>query len=63
MSTFEKFLAHVKAHGGEEGDALEAEQDALSVPTDKLPTCAREVLNGGDPSAAYWSWLIANYRG
>lgn len=39
-------------------DAIEFESQALSIGSEFLPECAVEVIYGGEPTAAYWSWLI-----
>ena len=54
MTTRNEFLAQFDCTS----DALEFESQALSIGSEFLPECAAEVLDGGEPTAAYWSWLI-----
>lgn len=39
-------------------EAIEAENQALSIGAEFLPECARTVLAGGDATAEYYAWLI-----
>jgi hypothetical protein len=64
MTTQAKWIEHVKAHGGEEGDAYEFESKLLhDTPQSELPTCAIKVTRGEDAAPAYWTWLITQYKG
>jgi hypothetical protein len=38
-------------------DAVEFENQALSIPRAWLPACAQAVLDGADPTPEYWDWL------
>ena len=40
-------------------DAIEAENQALSIGAEFLPECARTVLAGGDATSEYYAWLIS----
>ena len=39
-------------------DAIKFEEECLLADRKFLPECARRVLSGGPPTAAYWRWLI-----
>ena len=39
-------------------EAIEAENQALSIGSEFLPECARTVLAGGDATAEYYAWLV-----
>lgn len=40
-------------------DHVAEESAIIAIGREFLPPCAREVLDGGEPSEAYWSWLYA----
>jgi hypothetical protein len=40
-------------------EAVEAENQALSIGAEFLPECARTVLAGGDATSEYYAWLIS----
>jgi hypothetical protein len=44
-------------------EAVEAENQALSIGAEFLPECARTVLDGGDATAEYYAWLIGQCEG
>jgi hypothetical protein len=50
---FDKFATH--------GDAVEFEQQVLSVGAEYLPECAKATLAGADSSDEYWVWLSGQY--
>lgn len=39
--------------------AVELEQQFLSIGRAFLPQCAIGVLDGGEPTAEYWQWLCS----
>lgn len=59
MNTLRKIyhaqLAYVAAVG--ERDAVRFEHDVLNCGRAFLPACALVVLDGGEPTAEYWTWL------
>ncbi len=40
-------------------DAMERENQILSIGDEFLPFCAREVRDGGVDTPEYWAWLIS----
>jgi hypothetical protein len=52
-ATREAYIAIV----GDRDRAIRFEQDALSIGREFLPEHARAVLEGIEPTAAYWAWL------
>ncbi len=49
--------AKYKAMFRSNAEAIEFEHNVLSSGGEFLPACARQVRDGGPPSAAYWAWL------
>ncbi len=39
-------------------DAIEFENAALSIGREFLPSAAQTVLDGGEATPCYWTWLI-----
>jgi len=48
--------AYFRSVGGHVAGA-EFEERCLSIGREFLPRCAKIVLNGGEPTGAYWTWL------
>lgn len=44
-------------------EAVDFEARALSIAEEHLPTAARRVRDGGQPSAAYYNWLLTQVHG
>jgi hypothetical protein len=40
-------------------DAVAFEDQVLSIGREFLPSPAQHVLDGGEPTGAYWEWLCA----
>lgn len=48
---------------GGDGESLDVEAQILSVGREFLPPAAIVVLDGGQESADYWTWLCAQAEG
>ncbi len=44
-------------------EALAFEEQVLSIGSDFLPPAALKVRDGGEPTEAYWQWMIAQAGG
>ena len=47
------------AHFSDKTAAVRFEEQALSIGSEFLPSCALAVRDGGEPSDEYWAWLCA----
>ena len=56
IATREEFIALARSVGS---DPIAEEQAILSIDRAFLPECALTVLDGGEPTADYWAFLIS----